>query len=271
MQLAVRHLTTYRYSKPVASVIQTLRLTPRAYDGLAVIRWRVYGDRNRALPSFVDGLGNLVHLHSINRPHQTATVLVEGEVETHATGSAVRGAAEPLPPAYFLRTTALTAADAAIAQLASDGAKGANPRDRLIALMDAVRGRVDYRSGVTDAATTAAGALALGSGVCQDHAHLLIAACRVLGVPARYVGGYLWTGVSGEGTQANHAWVEAYVEEFGWIGFDPANAMQPNEAYIRVGVGLDYWSAAPVRGIRRGEAGETLDVSVKVAAAETAQ
>jgi len=268
MQLAVRHLTTYRYSHPIAAAIQLLRMTPRPHDGLAVIRWRVSGARGRVLPSYGDGFGNLVHLLSINRPHQVATILAEGVVETHATDGVVRGAPEPLPPAYFLRTTALTLPDAAIAQLASEGARGARLPGRLVALMHAVRGRVAYRSGMTDTATTAAHVLALGTGVCQDHAHLLIAACRVLGVPARYVGGYLWTGA---GRQANHAWVEAHVEDVGWIGLDPANATQPNDAYIRVGVGLDYWSAAPVRGIRRGDAGETLDVSVEVAAAESSQ
>ena len=271
MRLVLRHLTTYRYSKPIGYAIQTLRLTPQPYDGLAVIRWRVRGDRNRALPFFVDGLGNLVHSHSVNRPHQTAAILVEGEVESHATAGAVGGAPEPLPPSYFLRATALTMPDEAICELAADGARGATERDRLFALLNLVRKRLLYYPGITDSATTAARALALGSGVCQDHAHLFIAACRFLGVPARYVGGYLWTGESAADDRANHAWVEAYLDGIGWIGFDPANATQPNETYIRVAVGLDYWSAAPVRGVRRGEAGETLSVTVKLAAAESPQ
>jgi transglutaminase-like putative cysteine protease len=271
MQLTLRHLTTYRYSHPIPSAIQLLRMTPRPYEGLAVIRWRVSGGRNRVLPSFVDGFGNLVHMHSVNRPHQTATVLVEGVVETSTTDGTIRGTPEPMPPEFFLRITPLTQPDEAIAQLAADGARGAQLPDRLFALMEAVRARVDYRSGMTDAQTPAARALALGSGVCQDHAHLLIAACRVLGVPARYIGGYLWTGDGGNGDQANHAWVEAHVERHGWIGLDPANTTAPGESHIRVGVGLDYWSAAPVRGVRRGDAGETLDVTVEVAATENAQ
>jgi transglutaminase-like putative cysteine protease len=271
MLLAVRHLTTYRYAQPIASVIQTLRLTPRAFDGLTVIRWRVRGDRARGMPSYVDGFGNLVHLHAINRPHQNSTVLVEGQVETQDTGGAVRGAPEPLPPAFFLRTTPLTEPDAAIAELAAEGARGGTMHDRLLALMHAVHQRVAYQRGSTDAATSAASALANGSGVSQDHAHLLIAACRALDVPARYVAGYLWTGAHGEDRWASHAWVEAYLENDGWFGFDSANATPPSEAHIRISVGLDYWSAAPVRGFRRGEAEETLSVTVEVAAAQGAQ
>ena len=271
MQLSVRHLTTYRYAQPIASVIQTLRLTPRAFDGLTVTRWRVRGAHARGMPSYVDGFGNLVHLHTLNRPHQNSTILVEGQVETQDTDGAVRGTPEPLPPAFFLRSTPPTLADAAINQLAAEGARGSSTHDRLHALMHMVHQRVAYQRGTTDTTTTAASALALGSGVCQDHAHLLIAACRVLRIPARYVAGYLWTGAEGEDPWANHAWAEAYIENDGWFGFDAANATPPTERHIRVSVGLDYWSAAPVRGVRRGKAEETLSVTVELAAVQGAQ
>jgi transglutaminase-like putative cysteine protease len=261
MRLFIRHQTSYRYSKPIVYAIQTLRLTPRPYEGLNVIRWRVRGDGRYELPSFIDGYGNLVHCHTVNRPHDSAAVIVDGEVETYPTDGVVRGASEVLPPLFYLRTTPLTAADDAVAALArSCGGAGI---DRLMALMDEVRQRVDYRAGVTQSSTTAAEALRLGAGVCQDHAHLFIAGARAIGVPARYVGGYLWTGGDGE-YEASHAWAEAYVSQHGWVGFDPSNRTLPDEAYVRTSVGLDYWSAAPVRGVRRGEGEEALSVSVKV-------
>ncbi len=221
------------------------------------------GESRRGLPSFVDGFGNLAHSHTVNRPHTSAAVFVEGEVETQSTDGVVRGAAETLPPAFFLRTTPLTAPDAAIGELAR-AAKGKSELDRLYALMNAVRDRLDYRPGVTDAATPAAAALVAGAGVCQDHAHLFIAASRVLGIPARYVGGYLWTGDEVHEYEASHAWAESYVEHLGWVGFDAANRICPGEAYIRTAIGLDYWSAAPVRGLRRGAASEKLAVKVSV-------
>jgi transglutaminase-like putative cysteine protease len=261
MRLTIRHQTSYRYSKPIAYATQTLRLSPRAYEGLNVITWRVRGEGRFELPSFVDGYGNLVHCHTVNRTHDNAAVVVEGEVETRVTDGVVRGAAETFPPLFYLRSTRLTAADPAIVDLAQSCT--GKSFDRLMALMETVRTRLDYRAGVTQSSTTAAEALRTGAGVCQDHAHLFIAGARALGVPARYVGGYLWAGSDSE-DQASHAWAEAYIQDFGWVGFDPANRMRPTESYVRASIGLDYWSAAPVRGVRRGEGEESLAVNVKV-------
>lgn len=271
MQLTIRHLTTYRYSREIPYEIEMLRLTPRSYEGLVVANWSVCGDRNRPLPSFIDGLGNVVHTNAINRPHDSATIAVVGTVETRATGGLVSDARECLPPGYFLRATPLSAADETIAAFAREGARGARSRDRLMALMGAVAERIVYRSGATHAATSAAEALALGEGVCQDHAHVFIAACRSLGVPARYVGGYFWPGQNWAGDQASHAWAEAFVEDTGWIGFDPANRTAQDDRHVRVSLGLDYASAAPIRGIRRGHAEETLAVTCDVAAMQSQQ
>jgi transglutaminase-like putative cysteine protease len=263
MRLTVRHQTAYHYEQPIAAAAQVLRLSPRPYQGLIVHHWSVRaGHRN--LRSFVDGFGNITHCHYVNAPHAEAVISVEGEVETTNTHGIVRGASEPLPPAFFLRQTALTRPDAAIADLARSITSKVAVLKQLHALLNAVRERVDYRSGATHSATTAAEALASGAGVCQDHAHLFIAAARYLGIPARYIGGYLWTSEEMREYQATHAWAEAFVHDLGWVGFDAANRICPTEAYIRTGVGLDYASAAPVRGIRRGGAAENLDVKVSV-------
>ncbi len=271
MQLVIRHLTTYRYSREVSYEIQTLRLTPRSYEGLVVTSWSVRADRNRPLPSFVDGVGNVVHTNTTNRPHESAMIAVVGTVETRATGGRVSDTRERLPPGYFLRPTPLAAADETIAAFARESVRGARGRDRLMVLMEAVADRIDYRRGATHAATSAAEALALGVGVCQDHAHVFIAASRSLGIPARYVGGYFWPGQNWTEDQASHAWAEAFVEDAGWIGFDPANRALQDERHVRISVGLDYASAAPIRGIRRGQAEETLAVTCDVAAAQAAQ
>lgn len=270
MRLQVRHQTAYHYASPIHYAIQTLRLTPRPHEGLSVLRWRVRGETRHDLPAFVDGFGNLAHTHTVNQAHSSAAVFVEGEVETLATDGIVRGAAEPLPPVFFLRPTALTAPDGELAAFAAS-IGGTSTLDRLHALMNAVRDRIDYRPGVTDAATPAAAALVASAGVCQDHAHVFIAAARLLGIPARYVGGYLWTGDDIHEYEASHAWAEAYVEDLGWVGFDAANRACPGEAYIRTAIGLDYWSAAPVRGLRRGEASERLAVKVSVMQAAVEQ
>jgi transglutaminase-like putative cysteine protease len=138
-----------------------------------------------------------------------------------------------------------------------------DPIDRMHVLMNAVRDKVDYAIGVTNAHTSAAEALSDGQGVCQDHAHIFISAARVMGVPARYVNGYFLTETD-EPSEAHHAWAEAYIEGLGWLGFDPANGICPTDHYVRLACGLDAGSAAPIRGTRRGGTDEVLDVLVEV-------
>jgi len=264
MRLRVRHQTVYQYDVPIAYAIQAVRLSPRPWDGVVVLRWRVRGETQRELPSFVDGYGNIVHCHTVDRPHTSAAVLVDGEVETRETHGIVRGAPETLPPAFYLRATELTQPDRALADLGTRAREGRTTLDALHALMHAVRDHIEYRPGVTGVLTPAAEALAAGAGVCQDHAHVFVTAARLLGIPARYVSGYLWTGGPEHEVQASHAWAEAFVADLGWVGFDPANRVCPSETYVRASIGLDYWSAAPVRGVRRGAATEQLTVKVHV-------
>jgi transglutaminase-like putative cysteine protease len=269
MLLTLRHATNYSYSEPITYLVQTLRLTPQPYDGLKIVRWQVRGASRHELPSFVDGFGNKVHGHSINRPHESVTLSVDGIVETHDTGGIVRGAPETLPPGFYLRPTSLTRID----DTALDGIGGDKPGslDWTMRLMESVRDRIDYQPGTSHSATTAREALENGVGVCQDHAHVLIATCRRAGVPARYVSGYLWTGGNGESNEASHAWAEAYLADIGWVGFDASNRTRPTDSYIRIAVGLDYQSAAPVLGIRRGFADEAMKVSVYVTASAAEQ
>ena len=160
---------------------------------------------------------------------------------------------------------------AAIRDLAAR-ARGGDEIARLHDLMALVRDAVDYERGTTHGGTTAAEALALGRGVCQDHAHVFVSAARSLGIPARYVTGYMATGAPGEAAEAaHHAWAEAHVPSLGWIGFDVANRICPDELYVRLACGLDAEQAAPVRGSRRGGGEESLDVSVVAGAPSATQ
>jgi transglutaminase-like putative cysteine protease len=265
MRLRVLHRTGYRYSAPISYAVQTLRLTPVPYDGLLVLHWRVAAEGDdRELPGFVDGLGNFVHCLSINAPQRETIVTAEGVVDTMRRDGVVTGAPDPLPPVFFLRTTPLTAADAAILRLAHAAATGEDMIARLHGLMLGVHDNLVYQQGHTDTETTAAAALKRGRGVCQDHAHVFIAAARALGIPSRYVSGYLWSGDDVAAHDASHAWAEAFIDGLGWVGFDAANAICPDETYVRVAVGLDYRATAPVRGVRCGAASEEMQVQVQV-------
>lgn len=269
MRIRIRHTTTYSYDQPVEYASQIMRLTPCEHAGQRIRSWRVTAD-GRTLARTDDGYGNIIHLYTLSRAHQSAVVVAEGEVETIDTKGVLRDAVERLPPGYWVRSTALTTPDDALRALAHEVEGIADPVARLHKLMELVHARIAYVAGKTSVTTTAAEALAKGSGVCQDHAHVFSAVARLLGVPARYVSGYLLQ----EGTEtatASHAWAEAHVEGFGWIGFDAANNICPTENYVRGAIGLDYNEAAPVRGIRRGEAGEELVVAVDVQPAQAQQ
>ena len=173
------------------------------------------------------------------------------------------GASERLSPLVFLRETPLTRPDAAIADFARSIA-GGPPLSRMHALMAALKAEVAFEVGATSAAHTAAESFAQRRGVCQDHAQIFIAAARQLGVPARYVSGHLSRQDGQHDQEAAHAWAEAWVEDLGWVGFDPANGICPTEHYVRVAVGLDALGATPIRGTSYGGGQESLTVALHV-------
>ena len=280
MRLRILHETAYGYATPASRAIQILRLTPRGHDGQFVVHWRIDVDRDCRLQSSIDPFGNLVHSFTVEGPLDGLTITAQGEVETQDMTGVVRDQVERLPAGVFLRSTPLTEDDAEIRTFARDIAAdaGGKPLDVFHALMLAIRARMRFDVNATDTGTSAIEAFAHGHGVCQDFAHVFIAAARHLGHPARYVGGYLFQphmvqqqaqGASGQSQttaaqDAGHAWAEALVPDLGWVGFDPANGVSPTDAYVRVAVGLDYLGAAPVRGTRYGGSGESLSVKVLV-------
>lgn len=262
MRITLAHETRYAYEQASRYTIQSLKLTPASFAGQKVISWRIDAPGIETAGRFRDAFGNLVHLVNQTAEHSELVIRVAGEVETADTGGVVRGLAETAPPRVFLRFTRQTQADAAILELAHR-AHSKDRLDLLHRLSAILRDALDYRTGSTQAHTTAAEALAEGFGVCQDHAHLFIAAARALDIPARYVTGYL---VTDNAADAHHAWAEAHVENLGWVGFDVANRICPTGNYVRLACGLDAFHAAPLRGSRRGGGAESLAVHVEVSA-----
>lgn len=268
MILTVDHVTRYSYDRPVRGVVQSHRLTPSRFDGQKVIDWQVSVTGGVMGGAFRDGAGDWVQGWSVAGPVTEIEVRVLGRIETVDLAGVLRGHREVTAPEAYLNETAPTRADPAIRALAAAAGAQARSLATCHALSAAISGAIAYRPGTTHARTTAAEALAQGEGVCQDHAHALIAAARAAGVPARYVSGYLQAGADGSDHEAAHAWAELYVADFGWVGFDPANRCCPDARYIRLGSGLDAQDAAPIRGISRGLGGESLAVAVAVQLAE---
>jgi transglutaminase-like putative cysteine protease len=265
MRLAVRHATVYQFEAPMRFVTQSHRLTP-ASNGIQTVRdWRVSAEDAEFGASFVDGAGDAVNTMTVQGPVARIEVIVEGVVDTIDTAGILRNHRETVSPRVYLQPTACIKPSRALIELrdaAIDGVPEDHPLERSHRLSAAIGDAIAYTPGATGPTTTAAEALELGKGVCQDMAHALIAAAHCAGLPARYVTGYL---LLGEDTgEAAHAWAEIFVDTIGWIGFDPANRCCPDERYVRLGSGRDAREAAPIRGVSRGQGVEAMDVSVLV-------
>ncbi|MFA5989005.1 MAG: transglutaminase family protein [Sphingomonas sp.] len=268
MRLAINHATRYRFSQPQARLVQLLRMRPSDTTHQTVSDWRIDLDCDARLRYGHDGFGNCTAMLYAEGPIGSIEIAMSCVVLTVPGDGVLAGVAEPLPPRLFLRATPLTGASEAIVRLAGELAPAGLPLfQRLSALCAALPERLVVESGRPVSGQSGAQALGSGRGTARDFAHIFIAAAHVMGVPARYVSGYSLDGKSG--TTALHptpnAWVEAYVADKGWVAFDPAQGGLATRGYVRVAIGLDAGSAAPVAGSRLGDGEEVLDAGVLVA------
>lgn len=259
MILTVNHETIYRYDSTVRHSTQYLRLTPADSAGQRVLEWRL----DLPSPAFVtrDSHGNILHVLTLDMPHDEIRIRAVGIVET-GDGDRVRVAgADPRP---YLRTTPLTALSPALRDFADAFRRDLPAVEGVEALAHAVHAWMRYDPGSTAVETTAAEAFGLARGVCQDYTHVMLACCRHLGIPARYVSGYVHAGGAGfDERQASHCWVEAWVDGQ-WWSFDVTNRCRAHAAHLELAVGMDYHDACPVRGVRRGGGMERLQADVRV-------
>ena len=263
MRLAIDHTTHYRFSGPVSHGLQRLRLTPKTSAGQSIVSWAIHLDGAAKQAEYDDQNANHVTLISFEPGTSEVTIRCEGVVDTNDESGIVGRHAGFLPQWHFLQQTELTATGPRMRALLAALGAGAEPVDRLHRLSKLVRDQVEYAAGHTDSATNAEAVLAAGFGVCQDHAQVFIGAARALGIPARYVSGYLLMDDRTEQT-ASHAWAEAMVEGLGWVGFDISNGYSPDPRYVRVATGRDYRDAAPITGIRYGTRDESMQVTLAV-------
>ena len=264
MNLNVTHTTRYTFAEPVVHGLQRLRLKPKSTHGQQVLDWHMDLVGARPEAEYEDQHHNHTTLVTIEPGASEVVVTCRGSVSTVDNAGVTGQHCGHMPLWCFLRPTPLTRAGNRVrALIASVDHDKADTLGFLHALSAVIAEQVAYEPGVTDATTTAEQVLAAGKGVCQDHAHVFISAGRLLDIPMRYVGGYLWMEDKVE-QEAGHGWAEAHVPGLGWVGFDISNKVCPDERYIRVSTGCDYAEAAPVTGIAIG-AGETslrVDLSV---------
>lgn len=267
MRIRISHTTTYRYETPPSSVTQTLRLTPRNDDNQYIVDWRLELSNDSQLTQQEDAFGNIIHTFTAISPGEELRINVEGVVDAQDSDGMVRGTIERFPVSLYLRPTPLSQPDDAITAFAEKCHQESEGDGRLALLhhmMHELHGEMTFDINPTQTTTTAAEAFAMRRGVCQDITHIFITAARVLRIPARYVGGYFHRADGVVMQDAGHAWAEAYINDLGWIAFDPTNGICTTAAHVRVAIGLDYLGAAPVRGARYGGSGESIDVTVAV-------
>lgn len=265
MRLSISHSTSYRFSRPLVDVVQMLRLTPSTCLNQTVLDWRIDVDCNARLREARDGYGNVIHALYVDQPVTTLSITAKGQVITEDRAGIVSGLPSDLPPLVFLRPTVLTAPDDALTAFAMEIAgRAAAPLERLHAISAAILDRMAFDVDSSGISTAAADAFSARRGVCQDFAHIFIAAARVGGIPARYISGHLYRR-DGSGVQpATHAWAEAWIEDLGWVAFDPTHGICADDAYVRIAAGLDFGDVSPIVGARRGGGIEEMAVEVVV-------
>ena len=264
MRLRIAHTTRYQFGQPVAHGLQRLRLWPKTTQGQKVLAWRMTYDGAVEEVRFEDHNHNHVVLVSVVPGASEVTIRCEGVVATADNHGVIGQHSGHMPLWAFLAQTPLTRPGPKVRAIMS----GLDvPRDEVVPMLHRLSALIGeaiaYLPGETSVQTTAEEAAVLGAGVCQDHAHVFIGAVRALGLPARYVSGYLMMDDRIE-QEASHAWAEAHVEGLGWVGFDVANGISPDERYVRVATGRDYAEAAPVTGLSWGGGETRLAVSLAV-------
>lgn len=273
-RLRVVHSTGYAYKSPATASFNEARLTPRSDNRQNVILSRVETVPATRSYRYIDYWGTAVTAFDLHAPHTELEVTASSVVETDkpepptekVTWDDLRSEAvidrfdEVLGPTHY------TPRSSRLRRVGERIAKYNDPHDAVMAAAEWVKSELDYVPGTTGVHSSALDALREGKGVCQDFAHLALAVLRGIGIPSRYVSGYLHpqrkapVGETVDGQ--SHAWIQAWTG--GWWNFDPTNDKEINEQYVSVGVGRDYADVTPLKGIYSGGGSTDLDVVVEI-------
>jgi transglutaminase-like putative cysteine protease len=271
MLLGIQHQTLLTYAARIRESVLELRVTPR-------------NDKNQTLRSFGLSVGpevpvfshrdwndNQVHHFTVAAFHDRVVIAASANVETHPQTVDLSACIDKLPLTGlnhrfhdFLGFHGPVERDPRLVRFAEEAGafRLKHAGEAALFVMNRLAERLTYKKGVTSSATTVSGALDLGQGVCQDFSHAALALLRILGIPARYTSGYLYRESHAE--LETHSWCEAFLPSVGWVGLDTTHRGLAGEGHVAVAVGRSYADVPPNRGVYRGEADETITVSVKI-------
>lgn len=275
MLYSITHRTQLDYSQPISESVMEVRAMPRTDERQVLRQFEIAVTPNAKASHHTDWLCNTVHQFSVLGVHEQVVVTSRSVVETRVSELSLSELIAPLDGLIrdhrswdFLQLHGPVVDDPALPALCNR--LGLDKVRRVGEAIDLVLQRtrdiITYRRGITTSNSTVCDVLRAGVGVCQDFAHLSLALLRRVGVPCRYVSGYLHK--EGDSELETHAWVEAFVPGVGWIGIDPTHGSLVTEQYVTVAVGRSYADVPPNRGVYRGDAKETIDVSVQIQAQE---
>jgi transglutaminase-like putative cysteine protease len=279
MHYSVRHTTRFQYTSPIAESVTEVRLQPRSTEVQQCGLFRLQVRPHARLFTYTDAYQNIVHHFTQPGVHQQLAIVAESEVSTQPR--------PPLPERLsedawaqidasnatgmhweMLTPSKMTSPTERLVQLATELNIGrrSDPLSMLMELNHLLHRAIAYDATSTNVDSPIDEALEHRRGVCQDYAQIMLALVRnYLHIPSRYVSGYLFhsqTDTSVDG--ASHAWLDVWLPELGWVGFDPTNDVVVNERHIEVAVGRDYHDVPPTRGMYKGNAGSELSVNVRV-------
>jgi transglutaminase-like putative cysteine protease len=273
-RMRVIHATGYAYKSPVTASFNEARLTPRSDSRQNVVLNRVETVPATRSYRYVDYWGTAVTSFDLHAPHTELEVTSSSVVETDEgerpgekvgwedlkTAEVIDRFDEVLSPTDYVP------ASRRIQAVGTRISKYNDPEDAVIAASKWAHSELEYVPGTTGVHSSGLDAHREGKGVCQDFAHLTLIVLRSMGIPARYVSGYLHPNGEAKVGETidgqSHAWIQAWTG--GWWNYDPTNDKEINEQYISVGVGRDYHDVTPLKGIYSGEGSTDLDVVVEI-------
>jgi transglutaminase-like putative cysteine protease len=287
MAYRVTHTTAYQYAEPVSICHNEARLTPRSTPRQRLVRSQLLVDPGvQTMDQDRDYFGNVVHYFSLTEAHRHLSVTAVSEVELESGGALDLSASEPweelrdsLREAHegeLLAARELTfdsphvKQDAELLAFALPSFEPKRPLcEAALDLTRRIHREFQYQPGATTVATPLKEVLRTRRGVCQDFAHLEIAMLRALGLPARYISGYVYTRAGDDsaprGGDASHAWVGVFSARLGWVDFDPTNGSVPSSEHVTLGWGRDFSDASPLKGVILGGGEHAVRVSVDMA------
>ncbi|HEY0244190.1 MAG TPA: transglutaminase family protein [Mucilaginibacter sp.] len=276
-EFEIQHITRYIYEGLVRDSANQIILFPIKDEFQEVIKQELHITGNPVVDTHIDYYGNEVGSFTYSEPHTQLTINSKVTVSTRHRSLPVndifpgqqwedlKRLQHMVPYIDFLRQEYFDGLSELEAIVETERSDDDTPYQLALRFCQYVYDNFEYIKGVTTVETTLDEIWKIKAGVCQDFAHILMEMLRIVHVPARYVSGYICTyknGLRGEG--ATHAWCEAYIPDYGWLGIDPTNNCIANETHIRLAVGRNFTDCSPVKGIYKGSSGHKLEVAVSV-------